>query len=52
MVAVKLYVQIVYKNHHIVDVIIKKIVVRVQIKKIRKRINYKMQFISLYDILK
>jgi hypothetical protein len=52
MVAVKLYVQIVYKNHHIANVIIKKIVVRFQIKQIGKKINHKMKFISLYDILK
>jgi len=47
---VLLYVQIVYKNHHIADVIIKKIVVRFQVKKYLKGLITNV-IISLYDIL-
>ena len=50
MVEVKLYVQIVYKNHHIANVIIKKIVVRFQIKKNLKRLITRCN-LFLYRIL-
>ena len=49
MVEVKLYVQIVYKNHHIANVIIKKIVVRFQIKKNLKRLITRCN-LFLYNI--